>query len=173
MTISSVVTPLWLDRPGAENRIVAAAADEFGYGELWIGEMATYDAFALATAVGAFTDMTITVGPLAVGVRTATGMALGIASVSDLIGRPVRLALGASSPTIGMAAPGMTRRAPSPRASQSLERCWKGEEPTTPAGALAVAGFASASRPPVPTSRLPPSVDAPFGWQQGRPIVSC
>ena len=37
----SVVTPLWQDRPPAENLAVAIAADELGYSELWIGEMAS------------------------------------------------------------------------------------------------------------------------------------
>ena len=48
----SVVTPLWQDRPASENLDVAVNADRLGYPELWIGEMATYDAFAFATAVG-------------------------------------------------------------------------------------------------------------------------
>ena len=46
----SVVTPLWQDRPAAENMEIAVNADRLGYPELWIGEMATYDAFAFATA---------------------------------------------------------------------------------------------------------------------------
>jgi probable F420-dependent oxidoreductase len=48
----SVVTPLWQDRPAAENMEVARNADRLGYDELWIGEMATYDAFSFATAAG-------------------------------------------------------------------------------------------------------------------------
>lgn len=100
MITLSVVTPLWLDRPGSENVGLAETADELGYEALWIGEMATYDAFVLATSIGGSTSLAITVGPLAVGVRTAAGMAIGVASVSDLIGRPVKLALGASSPTV-------------------------------------------------------------------------
>ena len=94
----SVVTPLWQDRPAAENLEVAIAADRLGYPELWIGEMATYDAFAFATAVGYNTQqIALSVGPLAVGVRTPMTMAMGIASVADLTGRPTGLALGASS----------------------------------------------------------------------------
>lgn len=100
MTRLSVVAPLWQDRPGAENLEVAQVADSLGFSEMWIGEMATYDAFSLATAIGLSTRLTPTVGPLAVGVRTPTGMAMGAASVSDLIGRPVRLALGSSSPLV-------------------------------------------------------------------------
>ena len=46
----SVVTPLWQDRPASENIEVATNADRLGFPELWIGEMATFDAFAFATA---------------------------------------------------------------------------------------------------------------------------
>ena len=94
----SVVTPLWQDRPAAENLEVAMNADRLGFKELWIGEMATYDAFAFATAAGLATDnIGFSIGPLAVSVRTPMTMAMGVASVADLTGRPVGLALGASS----------------------------------------------------------------------------
>lgn len=96
----SVVAPLWQDRPGRENLEVARVASAVGFRELWIGEMATYDAFALATAIGRETELGLTVGPLAVGVRTATSMAMGVASVADLTGRQVKLAIGASSPVV-------------------------------------------------------------------------
>lgn len=100
MTARSVVAPLWQDRPGAENLAVATTAASVGFRSIWIGEMATYDAFALATAIGRDTTLDITVGPLAVGVRTPMTMGMGIASVSDLIGRRVGLAIGASSPLV-------------------------------------------------------------------------
>jgi probable F420-dependent oxidoreductase len=94
----SVVTPLWQDRPAAENMEVAINADRLGYPELWIGEMATYDAFAFAAAAGHRTEqIALTVGPLAVSVRTPMTMAMGTASVADLTGRQTRLALGSSS----------------------------------------------------------------------------
>jgi probable F420-dependent oxidoreductase len=94
----SVVTPLWQDRPAAENLDVAMNADRLGFPELWIGEMATYDAFAFATAVGNSTDqIALTLGPLAVSVRSPMTMAMGIASVADLTGRQTNLALGTSS----------------------------------------------------------------------------
>jgi len=97
----SVVTPLWQDRPAAENLDLAIAADRLGYPELWIGEMATYDAFAFATAVGHKTQqIALSIGPLAVGVRTPMTMAMGIASVADLTGRQTGLALGASSTVV-------------------------------------------------------------------------
>ena len=97
----SVVTPLWQDRPAGENMEVAVNADRLGYPELWIGEMATFDAFALATAVGSHTrQIALGIGPLAVSVRTPVTMAMGIASVAALTGRQVALALGASSTVV-------------------------------------------------------------------------
>jgi probable F420-dependent oxidoreductase len=63
--------------------------------------MASFDAFALATAIGLQTERArLKIGPLAVGVRSPVGIALGIASVATLISRPVDVALGASSPVI-------------------------------------------------------------------------
>lgn len=94
----SVVTPLWQDRPPGENLAVAQLAEQLGYRELWIGEMATYDAFALATAVGLQTGhIGLNIGPLAVSVRTPATLAMGAASVADLTGRAPKIALGASS----------------------------------------------------------------------------
>lgn len=94
----SVVTPLWQDRPASENMEVALQADKLGYSDLWIGEMATFDAFAFATAAGLQTKhLALTIGPLAVSVRTPMTMAMGTASVADLTGKPVGLAIGASS----------------------------------------------------------------------------
>ncbi len=97
----SVVTPLWQDRPAAENMEVAINADRLGFPELWIGEMATYDAFAFATAAGLQTQqIALTVGPLAVSVRSPMNLAMGTASVADLTGRTTCLALGASSTVV-------------------------------------------------------------------------
>ena len=84
----SVVTPLWQDRPASENIEVAKLADRLGFSELWVGEMATYDAFAFATAVGLQTQQTgLSIGPLSVSVRTPMNIAMGAASVADLTGR--------------------------------------------------------------------------------------
>lgn len=97
----SVVCPLWQDRPPAENLAVARRADLLGYRELWIGEMATYDAFALGTAVGLQTErIRLSLGPFAVAVRTPVTVAMGAASVQDLIGRDVGVALGTSSDVV-------------------------------------------------------------------------
>ncbi len=94
----SVVTPLWQDRPASENLEIARNADRLGFPELWIGEMATYDAFSLATAIGLNTSqISLAIGPLGVSIRSPMTMAMGVASVADLTGRPTALALGASS----------------------------------------------------------------------------
>ena len=44
----SVSLGLWQDRPAAEVVRTAEVADALGYGEIWIGEMATFDAFGSA-----------------------------------------------------------------------------------------------------------------------------
>jgi probable F420-dependent oxidoreductase len=96
-----VALPFWLDRPDIEAIDVALAASDTGFDAVWIGEMATYDAFALATAVGLRAPgMTLKIGPLAVGVRSPVALALGVSSVASLTGSRVDIALGASSPAI-------------------------------------------------------------------------
>lgn len=93
--------PFWLDRPDEEAVEIALAAERAGIETVWIGEMASFDAFALATAIGLQTQRArLKIGPLAVGVRSPVAIALGVASVATLTGRPVDVALGASSPTI-------------------------------------------------------------------------
>jgi probable F420-dependent oxidoreductase len=97
----SVVLPYWLDRPAEEAVDVARAAEAAGFDTLWIGEMATFDAFALATAIGLKTArLRLRVGPLAIGVRTPVAIALGVSSVAMLTAAAVDVALGASSPAI-------------------------------------------------------------------------
>ncbi len=77
---------------------MAKHADRLGYDELWIGEMATYDAFALATAAGLQTArIPLVLGAMAVTVRDPMMLAMGVASVADLTGRATHLALGTSS----------------------------------------------------------------------------
>jgi probable F420-dependent oxidoreductase len=93
--------PFWLDRPDEEAIEIALAAEQAGIETVWVGEMATFEAFALATAIGLRTQRArLRVGPLAVGVRTPVAIALGIPSVATLTGRAVGVALGASSPAI-------------------------------------------------------------------------
>jgi probable F420-dependent oxidoreductase len=97
----SAVLPYWGDRPAAEALEVAAAAERAGLAELWIGEMATFDAFALATAIGdRHRGLRLTIGPLAVHVRSPAGLAMGVASVAELSGRAAGLALGTSSQAV-------------------------------------------------------------------------
>lgn len=99
--VLSAVAAQWADRPPEETLHTAALADELGYPELWIGETATYDAFALATAIGLATERVhLTIGPLAVAVRDPAMVAMGAASVASLTRRPVRVALGTSSPRL-------------------------------------------------------------------------
>ncbi|MFC0104952.1 LLM class F420-dependent oxidoreductase [Kibdelosporangium aridum] len=101
MSEIGAVIPFWLYRPDLEALEVAQEADRLGYRTLWIGEMVTFDAFALATAIGMRTrQIGLRIGPLAIGVRSPVSIALGMSSVARLIGRPVDVALGASSPTI-------------------------------------------------------------------------
>lgn len=101
MTGIEVALPFWLDRPDYEAMDVALAASDSGFDAVWIGEMATYDAFALATAVGLCAHgMALKIGPLAVGIRGPVTLALGVTSVASLTGSRVDIALGASSPAI-------------------------------------------------------------------------
>ena len=96
-----VALPFWLDRPDEEALDVALAAREARFDTLWIGEMATYDAFALATAVGhRAPGLRLKLGPLALGVRSPVALALGASSVASLTGSDIDIALGASSPAI-------------------------------------------------------------------------
>lgn len=93
--------PFWLDRPGEEAMDIATAAAQAGLPRLWIGEMASFDAFALATAIGTRTPGTrLTLGPLPISVRTPAAIALGASSVAQLTGCEIDIALGASSPVI-------------------------------------------------------------------------
>lgn len=107
----SVSLGLWQDRPPQESLTVAQHADRLGYDSVWVGEMATYDAFALATAVGLRTDrIPLVIGAMAVTVRDPMMLAMGVASVADLTGRPAHLALGTSSTHVVEAWHGRSRR---------------------------------------------------------------
>ena len=93
--------PFWLDRPDVEALEIAAEAEAAGLHGLWLGEMSTYDAFALATAVGSCgSGLRLHLGPLPISVRNPVGLALGASSVASLTGAEVSIALGASSPPI-------------------------------------------------------------------------
>jgi probable F420-dependent oxidoreductase len=93
--------PFWLDHPDQEAKEIADEASRAGLTGLWIGEMVSFDAFALATAIGMRAPgLRLTLGPLPISVRTPVALALGTSSVASLTGCEVNLALGASSPTI-------------------------------------------------------------------------
>jgi probable F420-dependent oxidoreductase len=93
--------PFWLDRPAEEAVQIARAVSETGLTGLWIGEMVSFDAFALATAIGMRTPgLRLKIGPLPISVRTPVAVALGASSVASLTGCELDVALGASSPII-------------------------------------------------------------------------
>ncbi|GAA4639866.1 LLM class F420-dependent oxidoreductase [Actinoallomurus vinaceus] len=97
----SVVIGNWPDRPPEEALHTAAIADRLRFGELWVGETDTWDAFALASAIGLATDqIAMTVGPLPVAVRDPVMIAMGASSVAALTRRRIGVALGASSPRV-------------------------------------------------------------------------
>lgn len=90
----TVVAAQWADRPPEETLHTAALAGELGYPELWIGEAATYDAFALATAIGLATErIALTIGPLSMTTRDPAMIAMGAASVAALTHHPVTIAV--------------------------------------------------------------------------------
>ena len=117
-----VVALFWLDRPDEEAVEIAVEARRHGYPGMWLGEMASFDAFALATAVGLRAPgLALKVGPLAVGVRSPVALALGMASVATLTGARVDLALGASSPEIVSGWHDRSWEAIAPRARETVE----------------------------------------------------
>jgi probable F420-dependent oxidoreductase len=95
----SVVVRAREDEAGPDSILgVASVADELGYGELWIGEGPTWDAFVLAAAVGLATrNSALTVGPVPVSVRDPATISRGAASIASVTGRRVGVALGTSS----------------------------------------------------------------------------
>ena len=94
---TSVVLGQWLDRPLSADLEIARIADELGYPELWVPEMAKADAPALAATIGGQTDrIALTLGPLAVTVRSSVQIAIALQTVAAT-GRQVHVALGTSS----------------------------------------------------------------------------
>jgi probable F420-dependent oxidoreductase len=92
---------LWQDRPAEEVIRTAEIADSLGFGSVWVGEMATWDAFALGAHIGSrFQNASLVLGPFAVAVRDPAMIAMGAASVAALSGRTVSVALGTSSPVV-------------------------------------------------------------------------
>ncbi|MFD7706999.1 LLM class F420-dependent oxidoreductase [Streptomyces sp. NPDC059786] len=158
MDISVVAAAREDDSPVDEPLRVATVADRLGYGEVWLGEGPTWDAFALATAVGLATErVTLTAGPVAVSVRDPLSIVRGAASAASVTGRPVGVALGASSVRVVEGVHGVPRTrvatalAESARAVRELMRGEPGEETVPgsgfrrrlppPGGLLTVAAF--------------------------------
>ncbi|MFD6161380.1 LLM class F420-dependent oxidoreductase [Nocardia sp. NPDC060256] len=107
----SVSLPYWQDRDPLDALAVAEAAEKLGYHRLWLGEMATFDAFALATAIGlAPGRIPLCLGPFAVDVRSPATIAMGVASVAALTGRTVDVAIGSSSTVVVSGWHGRERR---------------------------------------------------------------
>lgn len=97
----SIVLGLFLNRPPLEVLDSAIAADRLGFPELWVGEMATFDAFSLASTIAERTDqIALTIGPLAVAVRDAVTIAIGVGSVAAMQQRQVNVAIGSSSDVV-------------------------------------------------------------------------
>ncbi|WP_369640186.1 LLM class flavin-dependent oxidoreductase, partial [Nocardia sp. JMUB6875] len=97
----SVSLPYWQNRNPLDALQVAETADKLAYHRLWIGEMATFDAFALATAIGQSPGrIPLCLGPLPISVRSPATIAMGAATVAALTGRPVDVALGTSSTVV-------------------------------------------------------------------------
>ncbi len=153
-----VALGFWQDRDPLEALRTAQLADRSGYDELWVGEMATFDAFALATAIGERTvRIGLTLGPFAPAVRDPMTIAMGVASVAALTGRRTAVALGASSPVVVEQWHGRTRGRTAAElrdAAGELRRLLAGERsaggyrlrlPSPPVCSLTIAAFGPAT----------------------------
>jgi hypothetical protein len=88
MDISVVAAAREDDAPPLEVLKIATTADRLGYREAWIGEGPTWDAFALATAIGMRTStIALTAGPVSVHVRDPFSIARGASNAAALAGR--------------------------------------------------------------------------------------
>jgi probable F420-dependent oxidoreductase len=113
MKISVVAAAREDEQPPTEALDVAVLADRLGYGEVWLGEGPTWDAFALAAAAGAKTSrIALTAGPVPVSVRDPFTIARAAASVEAATGRPVGVALGTSSVRVVEGVHGRSRATP-------------------------------------------------------------
>jgi probable F420-dependent oxidoreductase len=114
--------PFWLDRPDEDALQIAGEVDRAGLRTLWIGQLATYDAIALATAIGIRSPgLTLKLGPLAIGERSPAAIAFGASSVAALTGSQVDVALGASSPAIVSGWHGRDWAHSAPRMRETIE----------------------------------------------------
>jgi probable F420-dependent oxidoreductase len=96
-----VAIPFWLDRPDEEAVAIALEAERTEIDAVWVGELAAFDAFALATAIGVQSErIRLKIGPVAAAVRSPVAIAMGVSSVATLAGRALDVAVGSSSPAI-------------------------------------------------------------------------
>ena len=115
----SVVLGQWLDRSVESDLQVAVWADELGFAQLWVPEMAKVDAPAFAAIVAARTRrIELVLGPLAVTVRSPVQIALAATTVAAT-GRRTHVALGTSS-TLVARWHGRTRSGAADRLEQAL-----------------------------------------------------
>lgn len=122
MKISVVAAAREDERPPQEALRVAQLADRLGYGEVWVGEGPTWDAFVLTTAIGlATSQVVLTAGPVPVSVRDPVTIARGAAGAADLIGRRVGVALGTSSTRVVDGVHGRSRSRPATALAESAE----------------------------------------------------
>lgn len=113
MKISVVAAAREDEQAPTEALDMAAVADRLGFGEVWLGEGPTWDAFALAAAVGAATSrVALTAGPVPVSVRDPFTIVRGAASVEAATGRPIGVALGTSSVRVVEGVHGRSRATP-------------------------------------------------------------
>jgi probable F420-dependent oxidoreductase len=148
----NVTLGLWQDRRPEEAFETAAAADRLGFGELWIGEMATFDAFALGAAIGLQNrQIRLALGPFAVSVRTPVNIAMGVATVAAAIGRPVNIALGTSSDVVVRDWHGRSREHPArtlEESTQAVALLLQGEKVQFAGTAVRVSGYRLRLPPP-------------------------
>lgn len=96
----SVVLGQWLDRSIEADLRQAIWADELGYRQLWVPEMAKVDAPAFAAIAAANTEqIELVLGPLAVTVRSPVQIAMAATTVAAT-GRATHIALGTSSSVV-------------------------------------------------------------------------
>jgi probable F420-dependent oxidoreductase len=156
------VLPYWLDRPDDEALEIALEVERAGLDAVWIGELVTFDAVALATAIGDRTErLRLRLGPLAVGVRSPAALALAVSSIAGLTDARVDLALGASSSLIVSGWHDRSWEHPAPRMQETLEALrpiLAGERSWYEGEYVRVHGFRL--RRPMPETRL---IAAAFG----------
>ncbi|XGU21048.1 LLM class F420-dependent oxidoreductase [Rhodococcus sp. 3Y1] len=91
---------LWQDRPPREVTTTARLADKLGFGRVWVGDGDVRRLCAGDVGRRRLQYSELVVGPLAVTVRDPAMIAIGAASVADLTGRHVSIALGTSSTVV-------------------------------------------------------------------------